>query len=77
MISYRRMYTRFQRHWDKVRMYYEHGVTTRPANYAHMMMSHLDVRATDIELGDKVNSCHFKPTNIYTKSYFPAEMEIY
>ncbi|CAI2359690.1 unnamed protein product [Moneuplotes crassus] len=62
MISYRRMYTRFVRHWDKVRMYYEHGLTLKPENYEAMKLSHLDYRTANIEITQK------RKTSIYREA---------
>jgi len=36
MIGYRRLNTRFMRHWDKMRLFYERGLINRPKNYSEL-----------------------------------------
>lgn len=38
------MYTRFQRHWDKVRLFYIKGIINKPDNYEYLRWSNIEAR---------------------------------
>lgn len=77
MISYRRMYTRYARHWDKMRMYYQKGVIEKPENYEQMMWSQLEVRVRDaMKLKDMEDETYHSLLTKFYKRYPDAKYTI-
>ena len=49
MIKYRSMYTRFDRHWDKMRSFFEKGLIVKPENYDQMRWSNIESKIRKAE----------------------------
>jgi hypothetical protein len=49
MIGYRRLFTKYESHWDKMRMYYQKGLILRPENYEDLRWQHSQLRSSNLD----------------------------